>query len=328
MAVGNQTLSVTFTPTDTVDYASATQTVQITVTQATLTVSANAATRAFGQANPTFTPTYSGFVGTDTSASLTGAPALSSTANATSPVASYPITVAQGTLAATNYTFTFVNGSMSVTKATPVITWVSPAPITPGTALTAAQLDATASVAGTFAYTPTAGTIPTAGSTVLSVTFTPTDTVDYTTATATVTLIVDQAQASFVQTDTSTQGNWIGVYGTDGYSIANSTQSIPSYTTFAVQGQQNFTWTNTTADARALLAPGGSSRIASAWDNSPSFSFDVNITDGKSHQVAVVRTWIGIAGEVCEAKRFRLSTRSPTAYSTAGTFPTSRRGST
>ena len=45
---------------------------------------------------------------------------------------------------------------------------------------------------GTFAYTPAAGTVLDAGSQTLSVTFTPTDTTDYTTATATATINVTQ----------------------------------------------------------------------------------------------------------------------------------------
>ena len=45
----------------------------------------------------------------------------------------------------------------------PTITWASPASIVYGTALSAAQLDATANVAGTFAYSPAAGTVPEGG---------------------------------------------------------------------------------------------------------------------------------------------------------------------
>ncbi len=74
-----------------------------------------------------------------------------------------------------------------------MITWNNPASIVYGTALSATQLNATASVAGTFAYTPAAGTIPVAGTDTLSVTFTPTDTTDYTSVTKTVTLTVTQA---------------------------------------------------------------------------------------------------------------------------------------
>ena len=81
----------------------------------------------------------------------------------------------------------------TVGKATPVITWANPAPITYGTALSATQLNATANVAGTFIYSPAAGTVLTAGTQALSVAFTPTDTTDYNSANATVTLVVNQA---------------------------------------------------------------------------------------------------------------------------------------
>ena len=87
-------------------------------------------------------------------------------------------------------------------KITPVIVWSTPAPITYGTALSATQLDATAntgngsglvSVAGAFNYSPALATILTAGSQTLNVTFTPTDTSNYTTATGSVTLTVNKA---------------------------------------------------------------------------------------------------------------------------------------
>lgn len=81
----------------------------------------------------------------------------------------------------------------TVAQATPTITWPTPAPITYGTVLSGTQLNATANVAGSFIYTPAAGTVLTAGPHTLSVTFTPTDTADYTSATATVPLVVNQA---------------------------------------------------------------------------------------------------------------------------------------
>ncbi len=79
--------------------------------------------------------------------------------------------------------------SLSIAKGTPAITWADPADIVSGTALGAAQLDATASISGTFTYTPAAGDVlsPGLGQT-LSVSFTPDDIADYdpTTATATI----------------------------------------------------------------------------------------------------------------------------------------------
>jgi sugar lactone lactonase YvrE len=76
---------------------------------------------------------------------------------------------------------------------TPSITWATPAAISYGTALSATQLNAISTVAGAFLYSPVAGTVLNVGSHTLSVTFTPTDTTDYTTATASVTLTVNQA---------------------------------------------------------------------------------------------------------------------------------------
>ncbi len=82
---------------------------------------------------------------------------------------------------------------LTVGKATPTITWASPATITYGVALSSSQLNATASVGGTYSYTPATGVILNAGTTTLSVTFTPTDTADYSNATKTVSLVVSPA---------------------------------------------------------------------------------------------------------------------------------------
>jgi hypothetical protein len=74
---------------------------------------------------------------------------------------------------------------------TQTITWSNPADIVYGTPLSAAQLDATASVDGSFTYKPAAGTILGVGQgQTLSVTFTPTDKDHYKTAAATATINV------------------------------------------------------------------------------------------------------------------------------------------
>jgi hypothetical protein len=79
----------------------------------------------------------------------------------------------------------------------PTITWSAPAAITFGSALSSTQLNASASVPGTFVYTPAAGTVLQAAvNQTLSVTFTPTDTTDYTTASASTTIIVNPASTS------------------------------------------------------------------------------------------------------------------------------------
>lgn len=79
-------------------------------------------------------------------------------------------------------------------KTTPTITWANPSDIVYGTALSGAQLNATASVSGTFVYSPPAGTILNAGSgQTLHVDFTPTDTTLYNNASKDVTINVLKA---------------------------------------------------------------------------------------------------------------------------------------
>jgi len=93
----------------------------------------------------------------------------------------------------TNYTTATASVQLTVNKATPTITWAIPVAISYGTALSSTQLDATASVSGTFSYNHTTGTVLAAGIHTLSVTFTPTDITDYTTQIASVSLTVNKA---------------------------------------------------------------------------------------------------------------------------------------
>ena len=113
-------------------------------------------------------------------------------------------------IASTTGSLVFVDNNLNRTNAaqsfalsgkgvidTPIISWATPAPIVKGTALTATQLDAKATfngkaVAGSFIYSPAAGTVLAVGTHTLSVTFTPTDKTDYASVTDTVTLVVNQ----------------------------------------------------------------------------------------------------------------------------------------
>jgi hypothetical protein len=81
-------------------------------------------------------------------------------------------------------------------KLVSTVTWSTPAAITYGTLLSGTQLDATANVAGSFVYSPAAGTEPKAGNDILKVTFTPTLSTDYTTVTTSVVLHVSQATST------------------------------------------------------------------------------------------------------------------------------------
>ncbi|MGP8083935.1 MAG: Ig-like domain repeat protein [Terracidiphilus sp.] len=89
------------------------------------------------------------------------------------------------------------NFSSSVTAADtvifqqpPAIVWATPAPILYGTPLGATQLNATSPIKGSFSYSFSAGTVLSIGQHTLTANFSPTDTTDYTTSTATVTLTI------------------------------------------------------------------------------------------------------------------------------------------
>ena len=122
---------IAITGTDAGNYSPATTTATTTanITKAMLTVSANNLSRPYGAANPDLTAGFSGFVGgeTLTTSGVTGNPALATTAIAGSPVAggSYPVTAAIGSLSAINYSFVFVNGTLTVTTAGTVVGVVS-----------------------------------------------------------------------------------------------------------------------------------------------------------------------------------------------------------
>jgi hypothetical protein len=187
---GTQILKTVFTPTDSADYATVARSVQLTVNAAPLTVTVNNQTMIYGGPLPTLTGTITGVIAGD---GITAT--FATTATSSSPVGVYPITATlndpNSRLA--NYSVTNKPGTLTIGQATPSISWSAPAAVTYGTPLGSAQLDATSSVKGTFAYSPAAGTILGAGAHSLGTTFTPADPVDYVTASDSVMLTVNQA---------------------------------------------------------------------------------------------------------------------------------------
>ena len=91
----------------------------LTVTKATLTVSADAS-RAYGAATGVHR-IGSGFVNGETLATggVTGVPSLTTTATPSSGVGDYPIVAAQGTLVAANYSFASVSATRRLTACSP-----------------------------------------------------------------------------------------------------------------------------------------------------------------------------------------------------------------
>jgi hypothetical protein len=189
LTAGSQTLSVSFVPNDTVDYAGATATVQVIVNQATTTVSwANPASITYGTALSATQLNATGSV----PGTLTYTPAAGTVLTA----GIHQLTVDFVPADTVNYVGSTGSVSITVNQAVPSITWSNPAAITYGTALSGTQLNATSSVAGTFTYLPASGTILTAGTHQLSASFEPTDSVDYAVATGSASISVNQATPS------------------------------------------------------------------------------------------------------------------------------------
>jgi N-acetylneuraminic acid mutarotase len=280
LTAGNHTLTVTFKPTDTTDYTTATASVALTVTQdsPTITWSKPASIvygTALGSTQLNATATYGG-------ATVAGTYIYSPAAGTILPAGTQTLTVTFTPTDTTDYATVSASTTITVTQATPVITWQNPASIDYGTALSSAQLDATASVSGTFAYSPAAGTVLSAGSQTLSVTFTPSDATDYTTATASVTLTV--AASDFTVTvSPSSQSVYIGysteyvvtvtpVNGTYSSAVSLAVSGLPTGATATFASTSLTPGTTAASTTLTIQAPssyGSNARPASPFGPAP-----------------------------------------------------------
>jgi hypothetical protein len=261
LAVGSHTLSVTFTPTNAGNYTPSTATASVTLT-------VNKATPAITWATPAAITYGTALSGTQLDASSTAAGSFTY-----SPVAGAVLTAGSHTLAVTfaptnttDYTTASASVTLTVNKATPIITWATPAAITYGTALSGTQLDAAANVPGAFVYSPVAGTVPAVGSDTLTVTFTPTDTSDYTTATGSVLLKVNPAPsftfgaspASLTVAQGASGKSTITVTGQNGFtgSVTLTASGLPSGVTASFTPNPTTGSSALTLTASTSAAPG------------------------------------------------------------------------
>jgi hypothetical protein len=94
------------------------------------------------------------------------------------------------------------------------------------------------------------------------------------------------SSATFVKLDATTQGNWRGVYGSEGYIVVGDSASNPAYVTPLPARQSQWIWASSTSDVRALQAANPPNRVAATW-YATSFTVDLNITDSNTHQLAL-----------------------------------------
>jgi hypothetical protein len=165
-------------------------------------------------ATATFSPNPVSFTPGQTSRSST----LTITTTNSTPAGATSFTVKAWT---SDKDYAEANGTLTVGKGTPIITWSNPADIVYGTVLSGTQLDATASVAGTFVYTPSAGTSLSAGSNQnLHVDLTPTDTANYNNASKDVKINVTKADATIVVS------GYTGVYDGDAHGATGTATGV------------------------------------------------------------------------------------------------------
>jgi hypothetical protein len=170
-AGNNQTLSVTFTPTETAKYTTVTSTTTIAVNKADVSVTPAATSKTYGAADPPLTGTLSGFLAADGIAAT-----YSRTAGETvggSPYTISAILAPAGVLG--NYNITYNTGNFAINKATASVT-PDPAAKTYGSAdppLTGALSGFLAADNVTAAYTRTVGETVTGSPYAISATLNP-----------------------------------------------------------------------------------------------------------------------------------------------------------
>ena len=231
---------------------------------------------ASGATTATFTATAAASIPSNQSATVTlGTSSQTATISLQAPVLVSGVTCSpaslgqSGTITCTvTLTQTAPTGGSTVTLASNNTSLTAPASVTVSAGATTATFSATAaaSIAGNQSATVTASL----GA-----------------SSQTVALNLVASTATFITTDSTTGGNWISVYGSDGYHVMGGFSMNPSYVNPVPAGAQFHSWAASTADVRALqVANNPANRVAAMLDGS-AFTIDLNITDSAQHQVAL-----------------------------------------
>ena len=314
LAAGQHILSVAFTPADIAGYSPAKADVQVTVASATPTL-----------AWPAPAPITCGVA--------LGADQLNATASvpgtfAYKPAAGETLTAGRHTLSVNfiptdtaRYTTAQAKVSLIVVAATPDIAWPQPAPMTYGSRLSAHQLNAKASVPGTFAYIPAEGSMLAAGTHTPSVIFTPADSESYTPAQAAVSLVVDKAEPTVTWSTLAsiTEGAPLDaaqlnakapVPGTFVYAPAAGEVLPAGRHTLAVTFTPMDTGSYTPAQATVSLTVTKAAPTAITWSAPASISYGTPLSSAQLNAMAPVPgrfIYLPGAGDVLTIGKHRLS---------------------
>ena len=101
-----------------------------------------------------------------------------------------------------------------------------------------------------------------------------------------ITIEATSAAVYFVQSDTNHQGDWLGLYGRQGYRVAGGSTNLPSYLAWNTRAQIS-SWPLYNTDPQALQSDNGTSRIAAAWQDGTNVLFDLEFLDATFHRVTL-----------------------------------------
>jgi len=256
-----------------------TQTETFIINKVTLTLTAHNKNITYSDAAPAYTHTTAGFVNGEDGTVLTGSPSLTSSYAQNSNVGSYTITITQGTLASANYSFNFINGTLTVGKINPTVTW--PANLTAAYGQTLSNItlpgNGISTPAGTFEWIAPSAAVGAAGTQPHNMQFTPADTENYNTLTRNVDVTVNKANPVVT---------WpTGLMATYGQTLANIT--LPGNGTSSPAGA--FAWVTSTTSVGAAGTRAFSMRFTPTdTANYNTLTQNVSITVNKANPVV---TW-------------------------------------
>lgn len=202
LAAGQHKLSVAFTPRDSQEYATSQASVSLTVARTTPSIE-------WTIPAPIPEGVALSAVQLNAVASVPGSLAYRPALGAKLAPGAHNLSATFTPADALNYTTADAAVSLTVNEKLPSqLTWPIPSSIPYGTALSDAELNATASVPGTFVYTPSAGHVMAPGRYTLTASFTPKDAVKFAPSQATVELEVQGASSTEDEPAESTPSSW------------------------------------------------------------------------------------------------------------------------
>jgi len=224
-------------------YNSGTASATLTINKASLAITADDKSKVYNTSNPTLTMSYNGFVNGDNSTALSVQPTISTTAVTGSNVGTYSINLTGGSAA--NYNLTLVNGTLTVTQATPTLTYTGATSGNPGSFI---ALTSTSNSSGAITYSVSNGTgtasvsgsnlnLTQAGTVTLTVNVAATQ--NYTAASITQTITINA-----LANPTITFGNITKTYGDASFTVQATSNSNGAITYSITSGSQYATVTS------------------------------------------------------------------------------------